>query len=88
MQSPYKSSHLLNVLAAFRQLVFATNRWDDLSMTNKAQESLLRKRTKLPMAGDVNVEYVTFLDDVAEGWRRSGAGPNGAQEVVDVSDHG
>ncbi|KAM0793005.1 hypothetical protein ACM66B_000498 [Microbotryomycetes sp. NB124-2] len=83
-RSPFTQSHVVRVLTAFRQLITSTRRWDDLSVANRTQEGILRKTTSLPMAGDVNVEYVKFLDAVADGWRRSGAGPEGAQEVVNI----
>ncbi|KAK4058229.1 hypothetical protein OIO90_000968 [Microbotryomycetes sp. JL221] len=82
--SPFTSTHVVRVLTAFRELIHATNRWDDLSVANRTQESILRRSTKLPMAGDVNVEYVRFLDQVAQGWIKSGAGIEGAQEVVNI----
>ncbi|KAK4054711.1 hypothetical protein OIV83_000635 [Microbotryomycetes sp. JL201] len=82
--SPFSQSHVVRVLTAFRELITSTRRWDDLSVANRTQEAILRRTTSLPMAGDVNVEYVKFLDAVADGWRRSGAGPEGASEVVNI----
>lgn len=81
----FSDSRLRIVHDQFRQLIHSTSRWSDLAFNNSAHESMLRRTTKLPRAGEVNVPYVRFLDDVAEGWRRSGAGREGAQDVVDVS---
>ncbi|KAK4704926.1 cargo-transport protein YPP1, partial [Phenoliferia sp. Uapishka_3] len=56
----------------------------EVSENNKAQEAILRRTTSLPSAGDVNLPYLRFLDDVAEGWRIGGSGREGAGEVIEI----
>ncbi|ORY62875.1 hypothetical protein BCR35DRAFT_334838 [Leucosporidium creatinivorum] len=82
--TPYTPSHLLAIHTSFRRLLYATHSWSDLSLSNRAQEAILQKETKLPAAGESNERYLVFLDQVEEGWRRSGAGREGAKEVVDI----
>lgn len=59
--------------------------WADAGANNRAEEALIRRSTVLPRAGEVNSQYLAFLDEVAEAWRRSGGAKAGAEEVVEVS---
>jgi hypothetical protein len=51
---------------------------------NKAREESLRKTTKLPKAGQVNLEYLKFLDQVVEIWKIEGSPEKDGSKVNDV----
>ncbi|CEQ42169.1 SPOSA6832_03951, partial [Sporobolomyces salmonicolor] len=79
----YPPSHPLTIHRSFRQLQIQTTNFQHFGLNNKAEEALLQRTTALPKAGEVNVSYLRFLDEVAEGWKASGAGRDGAKEVVE-----
>ncbi|GAA5964258.1 hypothetical protein JCM21900_001805 [Sporobolomyces salmonicolor] len=80
----YPPSHPLTIHRSFRQLQLQTTNFQHFGLNNKAEEALLQRTTALPKAGEVNVSYLRFLDEVAEGWKASGAGRDGAKEVVEI----
>jgi hypothetical protein len=52
---------------------------------NKAREESLRNTTKLPKAGQVNLEYLKFLDQVVEIWKIEGSPEKDVNDVIQVS---
>ncbi|GAA5895475.1 hypothetical protein JCM5296_006778 [Sporobolomyces johnsonii] len=80
----YPPSHPLTIHRSFRRLQLQTTNFQHFGFNNKAEEALLQRTTALPKAGEVNVPYLRFLDEVAEGWKASGAGRDGAKEVVEI----
>ncbi|SCZ90370.1 BZ3500_MvSof-1268-A1-R1_Chr1-3g01947 [Microbotryum saponariae] len=80
----FPGSKALVIQRGFRHLMKQTGQYEAPS-SGSSQEANLRSSTSLPKAGEVNKPYLMFLDEVAEGWRRNGAGRDGAAEVVEVS---
>jgi len=81
----YPSTHALSIHSQFRQLSHSTQNYSNLSLANKGEESILRNSTTLPRAGEVNIEYLRFLDGVNEGWKRGGCRKEDANQVIEVS---
>ncbi|KDE09737.1 hypothetical protein MVLG_00139 [Microbotryum lychnidis-dioicae p1A1 Lamole] len=79
----FPGSKALVIQRGFRHLMKQTGQYEAPS-SGSSQEANLRSSTSLPKAGEVNKPYLIFLDEVAEGWRRNGAGRDGAAEVVEV----
>ncbi|GAA5875681.1 hypothetical protein JCM16303_003953 [Sporobolomyces ruberrimus] len=82
--SPYSPSRSLSIHSQFHLLSLRTQNHLNSSVTNKAQESLLRRTTSLPKAGEVNKEYLRFLDQVVERWRDGGSRVVEANEVIEI----
>ena len=81
----FRPTKAVIVHRSFRRVMGEAGTWADAGANDRAEEALIRRATVLPRAGEVNAEYLAFLDEVAEAWRRSGAGKKGAAEVVEVS---
>ncbi|SCV68439.1 BQ2448_560 [Microbotryum intermedium] len=79
----FPGSKALVIQRGFRKLMKQAGQYEAPS-SGSSQEANLRSSTSLPKAGEINKPYLMFLDEVAEGWRRNGAGRDGAAEVVEV----
>ena len=81
---PYSTPHSLEIHSQFRQLSHQTQNHSNLYLSNKTEEKILRSSTKLPRAGEINVEYLRFLDGVNEGWKAGGCRKEDASGVIEV----
>lgn len=66
-------------------LALATSNHHDFESVNRARQTLLRETTTLPKAGQVNREYLEFLDHVVDRWRVNGSNAVEAHGVIEVS---
>ncbi|GAA5969963.1 hypothetical protein JCM3765_002325 [Sporobolomyces pararoseus] len=82
--TPYDPSRSLSIHSQFHHLSLSTSNHTNSSLSNKAEEALLRKTTSLPKAGEVNKPYLRFLDQVVERWRANGSSAVEANEVIET----
>ncbi|GAA5942233.1 uncharacterized protein JCM15063_002943 [Sporobolomyces koalae] len=82
---PFPFDRTLAILQEFHTLSLATNNhFDSRETTFKLQEDLLRRTTSLPKAGEVNIRYLAFLDQVVESWKARGLDKRESGSVIEI----